>query len=259
MGYNGIECDKNLEDRDTFNTEFVSEPNDYEDMKYDYDTAIVVLQGGIVPGYEGPKISSRARIREQAGVIAYLEARLRGENAVMILTGGVELDGYTEAALMKHNLVTKRGIPEEDIIVEEQSYDTSTNAIFTGDILTKLGFKEQGNVKLITNGFHLARSKELFEKYYGGKFEAINAEKYLYENHFDRYLLPGDQMFHPYGLFARKFESSLKNQIFKIIDTTLRYVSKVDLGEMVLGELAKRSRMEKKEKERAKQLASLNK
>ena len=64
------------------------------------DTAIVVLQGGIVPGYEGPKISSRARIREQAGVIAYLEAaRLRGENAVMILTGGVELDGYTEAAL----------------------------------------------------------------------------------------------------------------------------------------------------------------
>ena len=66
-------------------------------------------------------------------------------------------------------------------------------------------------------------------------------------------------MAHPYGLFARKFESSLKNQIFKIIDTTLRYVSKVDLGEMVLGELAKRSRMEKKEKERAKQLASLNK
>ena len=245
MGHDSIECDNNLEGSDTFNTEFVSEPNDYEDMKYNYDTAIVVLQGGIVPGYEGPKIASRARIREQAGVIAYLEAKLRGENAVIILTGGVELDGYTEAALMKHNLVTKRGIPEEDIIVEEQSYDTPTNAIFTGDILTKLGFKEQGNVKLITNGFHLARSKELFEKYYGGKFEAINAEKYLYENRFDRYLLPGDQMAHPYGLFARKFESSRMNKILKVIDTTLRYISKVGLGEMVLGELAKRSRMKK--------------
>ena len=251
MGLEGAENNEYLdtESNDTFNTEFVSEPNDYEDMKYNYDTAIVVLSGGIVEGYnDAPKIPSRARMRMFAAIDIYDKEVKEGKKPVIILSGGVPSpteDDYTEASFMGYMLVTHYNIPVGDIIVEQYSYDTPTNAKYTNGILRELGFKEQGNVKLITNGFHLARSKELFEKYYGGEFEAIDAEKYLYENHPDRYMLPGDQMAHPYGLFARKFESSRKNKILKVIDTTLRYISKVGLGEMVLGELAKRSRMKK--------------
>lgn len=225
------------------------EPRDLDDMRGEYDTAVIVLQeGSIEEGYEGSKISYHARMRMQAAMIAYLESRMRGEKPVIILSGGVPNpvdDEYTEASYMKHMLVTQCGFPEEDIVVEDKSHDTSTNAIYTREILSRLGFEEQGKVQLITNGYHLPRSKMLFEKYWGPSFDAIDAEEFLSHNRSDRYMLPGDRMPHPYGLFAKHYREMPKTKLLNFIDgVVLKTISKYPAGELLLRNMAK-SRLKK--------------
>jgi len=248
MGFNNIEYKDNLEDHDDTGIEptnvgLEGDLSDYKDMQHKYDTAIVILQGGTEEGCDGDKVVPRARLREQAGVIAYLDARLRGENAVIILSG-------RESAVMKDSLVNHRGIPEEDIILEIQSYTTATNALYTGQILTYLGLKDKGRVQLITNGFHLDRSIMHFNNYYGGNIEPINAEEYLSVNRPDRYLLPGDQMAHPYALFAKKFVGSSQNKIWEVMDNGLRIVEGNPTGKSLIDGIARKSRLKETKKKK---------
>lgn len=246
MGLYDIENCNNSEEKYPF------EPNDSQDVKYKYDTAIVLLQGGIVPGYEGSKIPYLPRMRMYTAIDIYDKEINEGKTPVIILSGGVPSpteDDYTEASFMKHLLVTYYNVPEEDIIVEEQSHTTSTNAKYVGEILAEYGFREQGTVKLVTNDFHLSRSKMLFDKYYGGSFEAIGAEEYLFHLPED-HKLRGDKESHPYALFARKFKDSLKNKKLFFIDSIiLKTMLKFPLGEWFLDRMAWRSRI-KNEKEK---------
>ena len=208
-----------------------NEPRDLDDMRGKYDVAIIVLSGP----------DEDEEYREYAGALAHFEAELMGRKAVIITAG-------SRSHLIKDRLVNERDIPEEDIVVENHSYDTSSNAIFTSEMLMRLGFEEQGDVLLITNGYHLPRSEMLFRRYWGSSFKPINAERFLYENRPDSYSLPGDTEPYPYGLDAKNHENELRTRILKFIDgVVFKTIYKYPAGELLMRSLAK-SRLQQRKK-----------
>ncbi|MFI5219309.1 MAG: YdcF family protein [Bacteroidia bacterium] len=90
----------------------------------------------------------------------YKEKRIKK----ILLTGGSGLllmQQYKEAELLK-NLILKMNIPEQDIIIENQSKNTYENAKMSSEILKK-DFPEK-NILLITSAFHMRRSLACFAK-----------------------------------------------------------------------------------------------
>ena len=65
--------------------------------------------------------------------------------------------GSTEAQAkaLKNSLISK-GVPEENIVVEEQSRSTLENAVMAKPILEAYGVKD---VAVVTNKFHVDRSR----------------------------------------------------------------------------------------------------
>lgn len=111
--------------------------------------------GEIVPGIE-----SKMR------ALGALELLKEGKAKRIMFTGGVakEFPGKSIAAAMKEYLMSEKfkryGIPEESILVEEESKNTNENLENALDILEK----ERGRTKsisLLTNEYHLDRAEQL--------------------------------------------------------------------------------------------------
>lgn len=84
----------------------------------------------------------------------------------IVVTGGQGPgESITEAEAMKRYLV-KNGIASENVIKEEKSTDTYENLKFSKEIIEKHSGKkiEDLDIKIITSGFHLLRSKMLCEE-----------------------------------------------------------------------------------------------
>ncbi len=125
--------------------------NNIEDLKGYFDTAIVVLQGGIRDDGNLPVI---AKMRMFAGIIEYHKALERGLSPVLILSGGATAypnnEPIQETAVMKE-LMLKYDVDSLRVIEETDSIDTISNAKYSSEILEKLGFLENGITLLITN------------------------------------------------------------------------------------------------------------
>ena len=221
-----------------------------EHLKGVYDEAIVILGRGISSGYEGTgKTPWIGRLREIAGVITFYDSIRDGKSPVIIITGGLEdnnLEGpTTEASIMKEELL-KYEIPEDTIIMDEEAYETSTNAENVSKILDTLGFLEKGKVKLITNKFHLKRSDLLFKKYFSGEIEPTSAEKVIieFDEEEEKYKLPGDKIKKPYREFSKRFLNSFLNAKLTVTDYGLKQVTKSETGEAALRKIAKKLRLE---------------
>ena len=81
----------------------------------------------------------------------------------IVVTGGQGPgESITEAEAMKRYLV-KNGIDDEHVIKEEYATDTYENLEFSKEIIEKHSGKkiDELNIKVITSGFHLLRSKIL--------------------------------------------------------------------------------------------------
>ncbi|NLB12354.1 YdcF family protein [Candidatus Dojkabacteria bacterium] len=184
--------------------------NNIEDLKGYFDTAIVVLQGGIRDDGNLPVI---AKMRMFAGIIEYHKALERGLSPVLILSGGATAypnnEPIQETAVMKE-LMLKYDVDSLRVIEETDSIDTISNAKYSSEILEKLGFLENGITLLITNEFHLQRSKNAFKRYYKGPLFPVSAEEIL-KSLGDRYRLPNDVLEKPYGKYAMKFIESIDN------------------------------------------------
>ncbi len=220
-----------------------------EQLRGSFDEAIVVLQGGIGEGFNGtPRITKLPRIRQLAAVSTYYESLWQGGSPVIILSGGIEVGtkygDYSEALLMKENLVNHYGVDESRVIVEDQSTDTSTNAVYCSEILEKLGFLENGNVKLITNKFHLDRSEMLFDRYYGKAFQAISAEDILI-NRGDGTRLPGDKFNRRYATYARRFLETKENKNLTKKDELLKLIYSTAIGTLMFKTLTEVIRKKK--------------
>jgi uncharacterized SAM-binding protein YcdF (DUF218 family) len=89
-----------------------------------------------------------------------------GKIKKILITGGQGLNPvnpYSEAAVLKRFLVMT-GMPESDILIEEQSKNTAQNAEFTKTFLEKNGISTEQEFLLITSAFHMKRAKGCFDK-----------------------------------------------------------------------------------------------
>jgi uncharacterized SAM-binding protein YcdF (DUF218 family) len=130
----------------------------YQPPAHPYGDVIVMLGGGATtdtPDIDGPgQLSGSAANRLLTTVRIYKEV-----NAPIIVSGGnVYSDSGNEAQIAKRQLVSL-GVPENKIIMETKSLNTTQNAEFTKRILDNDHFK---NPILVTSAFHMARSVKNF-------------------------------------------------------------------------------------------------
>ncbi|MDX2507747.1 MAG: YdcF family protein [Gammaproteobacteria bacterium] len=144
---------------------------------------IVVLAGGIKPykkEYHGPDIGYFTQLR-----LRYAAWLQKKTNLPILVTGGIEKQGYTEAALMKQVLQNEYAISGR-IFVEQESQNTFENSFYSRKILVSQQFKR---FYLLTSAFHMPRALSVFSIHNEG---VIPAPMGFYHNSMD--FLPGDFM-----------------------------------------------------------------
>lgn len=98
--------------------------------------------------------------------------------------------GLKEAKQLKEVLVSW-GIPEQDIITEEESKNTHENAAFTAKLL-KQSYPELESYILVTSGMHMRRSLACFRKE-GLQCASFSTDLYASQHHtyfWDQYFIP---------------------------------------------------------------------
>ena len=81
-------------------------------------------------------------------------------NSKIIVSGAVPKEGYTEAGLMKEWLV-KKGVPIQNILVEDRAKDTIGNAFFSIDII-KVQKNKPKYGTIISSASHMRRALNIF-------------------------------------------------------------------------------------------------
>lgn len=134
--------------------------------------AIVVLAGGIdnyAKEYGGPDISNFTVPRLRYA--AWLQKRT---GLPVIVTGGIERGGATEAELMKKVLLQEYEIKAQ-VLVEKQSQSTYENALYSSQILTEHQYK---HYFLVTSAFHMPRALDVFKRFNSNVIPAPTAYYY---------------------------------------------------------------------------------
>lgn len=129
--------------------------NNKVDEKVD---AIVILAGGITAyqrEYHGSDVNYFSLLRLRYGAWLY-----RRTGLPIIVSGGVERSGITEAELMARVLRSEYAI-RDNIFIEKQSRNTYDNALYSHEIMQQQGFK---SIYLVTNAFHIPRALLSFQK-----------------------------------------------------------------------------------------------
>lgn len=89
-----------------------------------------------------------------------IELYEKGYFEYIIVSGGIGKEGYDEAEIMKIYLVEK-GIPEDKILVDSDGYNSLMTAQNAKNIMNKMNFD---NITIITQFYHISRTKLAFEK-----------------------------------------------------------------------------------------------
>lgn len=109
-----------------------------------------------------------------------------GKIKKILITGGQGLNPVnpqSEAELLQRFLIMA-GLPESDVLIEDQSKNTAQNAQFTKDFLEKNGISTDQQFVLITSAFHMYRAKGCFDKV-GLKTVTFPADYYSHDVKYD--------------------------------------------------------------------------
>ena len=104
-------------------------------------------------------------------------------------------DKLNEADQFRDVLI-QNGIPDEDIIVENQSKNTHENAVESKKMLEN--YPEVESVLLITSALHMPRSKACFEKEGFENFDCFTTDHYTGKERgykFSQFIIPNDSNF----------------------------------------------------------------
>lgn len=91
-------------------------------------------------------------------VAAGARAWLAGRAPLVVLSGGGPRNGPSEADMMAR-AITRLGVPESALVLEERSHSTRQNAVFTAALARQLGIR---CVLLATSEVHMPRASLLF-------------------------------------------------------------------------------------------------
>ena len=91
-----------------------------------------------------------------------LDAAIRlyklGETPILIMSGGIDSSGVSEAAAMRDYAISQ-GVPAQDILIDEYGNNTEATAINTIALCEQYGYQRIGAV---SSFYHMARIKMLF-------------------------------------------------------------------------------------------------
>ncbi|KAL5262221.1 hypothetical protein ACHWQZ_G007813 [Mnemiopsis leidyi] len=127
------------------------------------DTRIMAkrLLGIVVLGCPSVIKGTASAMFEQRVAASFQLYQANKQRNPLVVCTGYHIPGSSEAQAeaLKNSLINK-GVPEENIIVEEQSRSTLENAVMAKPILDAYGVKD---VAVVTNKFHVDRSRYIFE------------------------------------------------------------------------------------------------
>lgn len=122
---------------------------------------IVMLGGGATA--DTPNVHGKGHLMGSAANRLLTAAQLyHSTGAPVIISGGQVFDNTGKEAEIARHILLGLGIPEEKIIVEGQSLNTTDNAKYTQKILAERAF---ASPILVTSAFHMERSVGQFAKY----------------------------------------------------------------------------------------------
>lgn len=109
-----------------------------------------------------------------------------GKIKKILITGGQGLNPVnpqSEAELLQRFLIMT-GVPESDVLIEDQSKNTAQNATFTKTFLEQHNISKEQEFLLITSAFHMYRAKGCFDKA-GLKTQTFPADYYSHDIKYD--------------------------------------------------------------------------
>lgn len=109
-----------------------------------------------------------------------------GKIKKILITGGQGLNPVnpqSEAELLQRFLIMA-GMPESDILIENQSKNTAQNAQFTRSFLEQNNISKDQEFLLITSAFHMYRAKGCFDKA-GLRTETFPVDYYSHDVKYD--------------------------------------------------------------------------
>lgn len=124
--------------------------------------AMIILGCQVKPW--GPSILLQDRLDK---ALAYFEEH----PDVTIVTSGAQGpdEPCTEATAMRDYLV-EHGVPEGQILLEEGSTSTLENIRYSIDVLAEHGYDVTADIAVVSNGFHLARVRMIWDRVCGGTY-----------------------------------------------------------------------------------------
>jgi uncharacterized SAM-binding protein YcdF (DUF218 family) len=121
---------------------------------------IIMLGGGATA--DTPGVNGLGNLSGYAANRLLTCAQLYKKLEVPIVISGGSVEGITGSdAVVGKNILIGLGVPEDKILTESKSRNTTENANFTKNIISRYAFK---NPILVTSAFHMHRSVKQFEK-----------------------------------------------------------------------------------------------
>ena len=115
---------------------------------------VAVVMGNKVETDGNPSLRLKSRLDKT------IDLYEKGYFEYIIITGGVGIEGFDEAIVMKEYLISY-GIPEGKIIVDNQGYNTYLTAKNSKEIMEN---KKFDSIMIISQYHHISRSKLIFSK-----------------------------------------------------------------------------------------------
>ena len=107
---------------------------------------------------DGPSILLRDRLDT---ALDYLEDH---PDMTVVVSGGQGTNEPASEARGMYDYLTAHGVDGERIILEDRSFNSRDNVAYSLEALAAGGYDTSGGVVLVSNAFHLARARMLWER-----------------------------------------------------------------------------------------------
>lgn len=89
-------------------------------------------------------------------------------NMTVVVSGGQGADEHISEAQAMADYLMEHGLSAEQLILEDQSYNTVQNLSNTRQLLERLGYDTRQDIAVVSNGFHLTRVRMIWSRVWGG-------------------------------------------------------------------------------------------
>lgn len=121
------------------------------------DPQVMIILGCQVR-QDGPSVLLRDRLDE---ALSYLKDH---PDMTVVVSGGQGPDEPTTEAQAMADYLVANGVEEENILLEDDSHNTTQNFQYSRDLLEEEKIDCSGGVLVVSNGFHLTRARMLAQR-----------------------------------------------------------------------------------------------